>query len=170
MHDVVPLRANHPERPGYADPGRPRPAPFPRCDRNPGGQTTLEGTGHGSPLLDFPEDGYETAWSRVGQPRSTLRDLRRGRWAMQAYLDLHGHDRNGARTAFDTFITRCAGTGYRCVRIIHGKGLGSPDREPVLKRLVLTWLPQKDEVLAFCQAGPADGGAGAVRVLLRTVK
>jgi DNA-nicking Smr family endonuclease len=65
-----------------------------------------------------------------------------------------------------TLDTECIDRGHRCVRIVHGKGLGSPGREPVLKKLVQGWLAQKKEVLAFCQARAAEGGAGAVVVLL----
>ena len=97
-----------------------------------------------------------------------LRDLRRGRWATKADLDLHGHTRDAARDAVSVFIRECLKQEKRCVRIVHGKGLGSPGREPVLKRLVLGWLAQKKEVLAFCQAKNVDGGAGAVIVLLQT--
>ena len=101
---------------------------------------------------------------------TTCCDLRRGRWAIQAHLDLHGHIRDEARLAVNQFIAECLTLGKRCVRIVHGKGLGSPGREPVLKRLVLGWLTQKMEVLAFCQARAVDGGAGAVVVLLQAVK
>jgi DNA-nicking Smr family endonuclease len=69
-----------------------------------------------------------------------------------------------------TFLAECRSHGYRCVRIVHGKGLSSPGREPVLKKLVLGWLTQRSEVLAFCQARAAEGGAGAVIVLLAAKK
>ena len=58
-------------------------------------------------------------------------------------------------------------SGWRCLRVVHGKGLGSPGREPVLKAKVQRWLVQKQQVLAFVQAKPAEGGAGALVVLLR---
>ena len=123
---------------------------------------------HGEPLVDlYLEGGDEAAWSRVGVQRSVLRDLRRGRWTIEVYLDLHGHTRDEARDALNQFISECMMQRKRCVRIVHGKGLSSPGREPVLKKLVLGWLTQKTEVLAFCQARTSDGGAGAVLVLLR---
>ena len=126
---------------------------------------------HGEPLIDlYLEGGDEAAWVRSGIPHSVLRDLRRGRWAIETYVDLHGHTRDEARMAFNQFIAECRTLGKRCVRIVHGKGLGSPGREPVLKRLVLGWLTQKMEVLAFCQARTVDGGAGAVVVLLQAAK
>jgi DNA-nicking Smr family endonuclease len=96
--------------------------------------------------------------------------LRRGRWVTQEKLDLHGMNRTEARDAVVTFLAECRDHGYRCVRIVHGKGLSSPGREPVLKGLVLGWLSQRREVLAFCQARAAEGGAGAVMVLLAAAK
>ena len=121
------------------------------------------------PLLDLHlEGGDEAAWRRQGISQSTLRDLRRGRWVVQAQLDLHGLTRIEAREALVEFLLACREREKRCVRIVHGKGLGSPGREPVLKKLVHGWLAQRREVLAFCQARPADGGAGAVIVLLQS--
>jgi DNA-nicking Smr family endonuclease len=118
-------------------------------------------------LLDLHlEGGDEAAWLRTGMAPSVLRDLRRGRWVVQAHLDLHGMNRDEARQHVALFLAECVARGQRCLRIVHGKGLGSPRREPVLKKLVLGWLAQRKEVLAFCQARPADGGAGAVIVLI----
>lgn len=120
-----------------------------------------------SDLLDLQlEGGDEAAWLRPGLPRNVLRDLRRGRWVVQGNLDLHGMNRDEARVALGDFLRNCLGGGHRCVRVVHGKGLGSPGREPVLKKLVLGWLAQRRDVLAFCQARAAQGGAGAVIVLL----
>ncbi|MFY9327046.1 MAG: Smr/MutS family protein [Georgfuchsia sp.] len=162
--DVVPIentRVNHEPDP---------PPAIPRQRELDEAAALLESL-HGAPLIDlYLEGGDEAAWSRTGVPHNVLRDLRRGRWAISAYLDLHGHTRDEARMAFNQFIAECQSLGKRCVRIVHGKGLGSPGREPVLKRLVLGWLTQKAEVLAFCQARTADGGAGAVMVLLRAAK
>jgi DNA-nicking Smr family endonuclease len=126
---------------------------------------------YGEPLIDlYLEGGDEAAWTHAGVQRSVLRDLRRGRWVIEAHLDLHGHTRDEARAAINQFIAGCSIPGKRIVRIVHGKGLGSPGREPVLKKLVLGWLMQKTEILAFCQARTVDGGAGAVVVLLRSAK
>ena len=122
---------------------------------------------HGAPLLDlFLEGGDEAAWRCDGLPQSVLRDLRRGRWVVQAHLDLHGCTRDEARDQVVVFINASIARDHRCIRIVHGKGLRSPGREPVLKKLVLGWLSQRREVLAFCQARPVDGGSGAVIVLL----
>jgi DNA-nicking Smr family endonuclease len=118
-------------------------------------------------LLDLHlEGGDEAAWLRPGMSPNVLRDLRRGRWVVQAHLDLHGMNRDEARHHVGLFLRECLAHGHRCVRVVHGKGLGSPGREPVLKRLVLGWLSQSEAVLAFCHARPSDGGSGAVVVLL----
>ncbi|MCX9157181.1 Smr/MutS family protein [Niveibacterium sp. 24ML] len=111
--------------------------------------------------------GDEAAFQRPGIPRRVLTDLRRGRWVVQAELDLHGLDREEARSALSRFLAVRLTRGERCVRIIHGKGLGSPGRIGVLKQLSRNWLAQREEILAFCQAKPHDGGEGALLVLLR---
>jgi DNA-nicking Smr family endonuclease len=92
--------------------------------------------------------------------------LRRGQWTIQRQLDLHGLRRDAARDALAAFIRQAARDGMRCVRIVHGKGNGSPGREPVLKEKVKRWLVQKNQVIAFTQASAADGGHGALLVLL----
>ena len=115
-------------------------------------------------LLDT--DG-ELSYAREGIGGDTLRKLRRGHWVIQAQLDLHGLRRDEAREALGGFLRNAVKRGLRCVRVIHGKGLGSVNKEPVLKSKVRSWLVQKDEVMAFCQARAADGGAGALIVLLR---
>jgi DNA-nicking Smr family endonuclease len=131
-------------------------------------RAALEESLHGPALLDLHlEGGDEAAWARPGLARTVLRDLRRGRWVVQAALDLHGMNREEARQQIAAFLSECLARDHRCVRVVHGKGLRSPGREPVLKKLVLGWLAQRNEVLAFCQARAAEGGAGAVVVLLR---
>ena len=94
------------------------------------------------------------------------RKLRRGDWTIQRQIDLHGMRRDEARERLSIFIREAKQQGIRCVRVIHGKGLGSPGKAPVLKSRVHSWLVQKQEVLAFVQAKPADGGGGALVVLL----
>jgi DNA-nicking Smr family endonuclease len=86
---------------------------------------------------------------------------------IQDDLDLHGMTSIEAREATAVFLAECVQRGIRCVRIVHGKGLRSPNREPVLKRRLGHWLVVRDEVLAFCEARPVDGGSGAVVILLR---
>ena len=114
------------------------------------------------------EPGDEWTFLRPGVSRQTLRRLRRGYWKIEAQLDLHGLTREEARLALVAFMDASGQSGKRCVRVIHGKGFGSQNREPVLKTRIGGWLSQREDVLAFCQARPADGGSGAVLVLLRT--
>ena len=113
------------------------------------------------------EIGEELLYLREGQSPSVLSKLRRGEWVIQASLDLHGLISDEARTQIAEFIASCKKRDIRCIRIVHGKGLGSRNREPVLKHKVRNWLIQKDEVIAYAQARPADGGSGAVVVLLK---
>ena len=113
------------------------------------------------------ETGDQLVYLRNGLSQHTLRKLRRGHWIIQAELDLHGHTTSEAREALAQFLSACLRRDARCVRIIHGKGLRSKNREPVLKMKVANWLMQRDEVLAFCQAREVDGGSGAVIVLLK---
>ncbi|HMM54969.1 MAG TPA: Smr/MutS family protein [Candidatus Desulfobacillus sp.] len=114
------------------------------------------------------EGGDEPSWLRPRLARGVLRDLRRGRWVVQAELDLHGANRDEARELLADFLAGALRRGQRCVRIIHGKGLGSPGREPVLKGLVRGWLIRRGEVLAYCQARAAEGGSGALLALLKS--
>jgi len=107
------------------------------------------------------------SYARAGIGQEIVRKLRRGHWVTQSQLDLHGMRTDEAREALAEFLRNATRRGLRCVRVIHGKGLGSVNREPVLKKKVRNWLVQKEEVLAFCQARAADGGAGAVMVLLK---
>ena len=116
---------------------------------------------------DWLDSGDEPNFLRPGLSRLVLRKLRNGTWVIQNQLDLHGLDRHQARTALTGFLASCVKRGLRCVRVIHGKGLGSKNREPVLKAKVKHWLAQRDEVLAYCQARPDDGGSGALVVLLK---
>ena len=104
---------------------------------------------------------------RDGMSRHVLRQLRRGHWVVQAGIDLHGMVRNEAAERVAEFLLDCSNRGLRCVRIVHGKGLGSRNREPVLKNKLRIWLPRRDDVLAFCQAPDDDGGSGAVLILLK---
>jgi DNA-nicking Smr family endonuclease len=113
------------------------------------------------------ENGEELLYLREGHSPDILSKLRRGHWVVQAKADLHGLIADEARLYVAEFLTHCKKRGIRCVRIIHGKGLGSKNREPVLKHKLRGWLMQRDEVIAYAQARVNDGGSGAVIVLLK---
>jgi len=113
------------------------------------------------------ETGEEPTWLRHGMGRDVLKKLRRGHWVVQDELDLHGLNREQARQLLAEFLGRCLRRGARCVRVVHGKGLRSPNREPVLKGKVRQWLALREEVLAFCEAPATQGGSGALLVLLK---
>lgn len=115
------------------------------------------------------ETDDQLSYRRPGIGRDVTHRLRAGHWSIQRQLDLHGLRTDEAREALGQFIRHSHRDGARCVRVVHGKGLGSPGRMPVLKGRVHSWLVQKQEVLAFVQARPADGGAGALVVLLQPV-
>jgi DNA-nicking Smr family endonuclease len=117
-----------------------------------------------STLMDADE---HVSFRRPGIGTDVTRKLRRGEWAIQTQLDLHGLRSDEAREKLSLFIRDAHKRGLRCVRVVHGKGLGSPGKAPVLKSKVQSWLVQKKEVLAFVQAKPAEGGAGALLVLLQ---
>ena len=113
------------------------------------------------------ETGEELFYVRPGVQHGLLRKLRRGQFSISGELDMHGMTVKVARREIVDFIAHCQSNRMSCVRIIHGKGHGSPDRQPVLKTKLNTWLQQMDAVLAFCSARPIDGGTGAVYVLLK---
>jgi len=113
------------------------------------------------------ECGDELLFTRPGIQHGVLRKLRRGQFSVDAELDMHGMTTLVARQALNAFLRRCRFSGARCVRIIHGKGLGSAQGRPVLKNKVNYWLQQRDDVLAFCSARAVDGGTGAAYVLLK---
>lgn len=150
-----------------AQSGAPRPLPIPRqrlADEQAALEESLSDEFNVDTLLDTD---HELSYARGGIGPDTLRRLRRGHWVIQAQLDLHGMRRDEAREALAEFLRNAVKRGMRCVRVIHGKGLGSVNKEPVLKSKVRSWLVQKEEVIAFCQARAADGGSGALVVLLK---
>ncbi len=161
VRDVAPLtppdKISHPAKP------HPQPVPrqIPRDEQSPGDSLS----DHVS--LEM-EPGDEWSFLRPGLSRQTLRRLRRGYWGIQAQLDLHGFTREEARRELIVFLDDSHRKGFRCVRVIHGKGLSSRNHEPVLKARIGGWLSERNDVLAFCQPRPEDGGSGAVLVLLRS--
>ena len=117
-----------------------------------------------STLLDVDD---ALSFRRPGVGMDVTRKLRKGHWSIQREVDLHGLRREEAREALADFVRNAHKEGIRCVRVVHGKGLGSPGKVPVLKGKVHSWLIQKNEVLAFVQARGDEGGAGALVVLLK---
>jgi DNA-nicking Smr family endonuclease len=113
------------------------------------------------------DTGEELLFRRPGISERIFKRLRRGVFSIQDELDLHGLTVAEARKVLRDFISECAGHNRGCVRVVHGKGLGSGRRGPVLKAQVNRWLRQWDEVLAFATARTRDGGSGAVYVLIR---
>jgi len=113
------------------------------------------------------DSGEELVYLRSGLQQRTLKKLRRGQIRVSAELDMHGMTVAIARAAVAEFLHECQRQHVQCARIIHGKGLGSRHRGPVLKNKLGGWLRQRDEVLAYCSARRCDGGTGAVYVLLK---
>ncbi|WON75308.1 Smr/MutS family protein [Nitrosospira sp. Is2] len=149
--DKAPLPSKHPP---------PIPRQIPAHEQSAGGEALSDHI-----ALEIGA-GDEWAFLRPGVSRQTLRRLRRGYWKIEAQLDLHGFTREEARQELAVFLDESSKRRFRCVRVIHGKGLSSPNHEPVLKTRVGNWLAQRADVLAFCQARPEEGGSGAVLVLL----
>lgn len=148
------------------EPVYPRPAPIPK-------QSMLENE---RVLQDMISDHYDPAeietgeellFSRTGLQHGLIKKLRRGQFSIRGELDMHGMTVAEAREQLFVFLDECQKKHARCVRIVHGKGNGSPDKIPVLKSNLNRWLRQIDDVLAFCSARQVDGGTGAVYVLLK---
>ena len=147
------------------------PAPIPR-QRIADEEDALLASKYGAePALHAWEVGQEhehgQTFVRAGLGSDVLAKLRRGHWALQGELDLHGMNSDEARDTLADFLLDARARGARCVRVIHGKGLTSPGKEPVLKGKVRRWLAQWDDVLAYSEAPRHAGGGGAVLVLLR---
>jgi len=143
---------------------RPAPEPVPHQSRRDEAAALAESRAGAVSEDDALDAGDEPSYLRESVARQALRKLRRGHWVIQANLDLHGLDREAAKAAAAQFLEACVARRLRCVRIVHGKGLG------ILKAKLRKWLPQRDEVLAFCQAPAREGGSGALLVLLKSKK
>jgi DNA-nicking Smr family endonuclease len=148
-------------------PGGAKPAPIARQSGLDERSALVESMSGPISLDDAVDSGEELVFLREGVTRQVLRKLRRGHWVVEDSLDLHGMNRVEAALSVAEFLRRCGLRRLRCVRIVHGKGLGSRNREPVLKDKLRRWLALREEVLAFCQAPATQGGGGAALVLLR---
>jgi DNA-nicking Smr family endonuclease len=160
MRDVAPSRptnrVSHRATP-------PPPVPVQRLEDERAVLEELSRLAGGADDIEIEEDH---AYLRPGLPREVLRKLRRMHWVVQDELDLHGHTGDEAAVLTARFLAESARRGLRCLRIIHGKGRGSVNREPVLKGRIRKLLARKSEVLAFSEPPAAHGGSGAVIVLL----
>ena len=165
IRDVTPLAGR-----ARADLRTPPPPPVARQRALDDAQVLVDSVSAPLTIEDAIGTGEELAYLRDGQSPQVLRRLRRGHWVVQASLDLHGMNRLQAAQEVPSFLARSLRHGLRCVRIVHGRGLGSRNREPVLKHLLAKWLPRRDEVLAFSQAPLAHGGSGATLVLLKAAR
>lgn len=146
---------------------RPRPPPHPLQREKDEATVLAQALSDEMDIEALLETDETLSFRRPDVGPDVLPRLRRGVWAIQAQLDLHGLRRDEARDALNQFFKAVAQQRLRCVRVVHGKGLGSPGRAPVLKDKVKRWLVQKEEVMAFVQARAAEGGQGALVVLLR---
>ncbi|RJO63248.1 MAG: DNA mismatch repair protein MutS [Myxococcales bacterium] len=161
-------------RPGPPRPGAP-PAGPPREDEDLEAQLELHRLVHGDGEFDITATEEYLEGKVLGIHPRILRRLRRGDYAIQAQIDLHGLKRVEAKAAVQDFFYDCQGKGYRCVLVVHGRGLHSKDQMPVLKESLRSWFergkgPLGRPVLAFTSARPSDGGLGAMYVLLRKLK
>ncbi len=147
---------------------RSKPSPRPRQFELDEAAAIVESLSGPLDVDDLLALGESDTFLRTGLARSVLRDLRRGRWAIRNHVDLHGLNRHDAHEEVSRFIAESVREGKRCVRIVHGRGHGSPGREGVLRQLVKGWLSRSKDVLAFCHPPPNDGGEGALWILLRS--
>lgn len=145
------------------------PAPIPRQQQLDAAAALKESLSDEMDVGSLLDTDERLSFLRPGVGPDVAQKLRRGQWAIQGQVDLHGLRSDEAREALSAFIHDAHRAGLRCVRVVHGKGLGSPGKTPVLKDKVHRWLVQKNEVAAFVQAQPAQGGAGALVVLLQPV-
>ena len=158
--------------PGPGRAGPPPPAPPPAAFWHPDLDAirALEALVSGDAPFDLA-DTDEFIEGRVpGLDVGIVRRLRRGEFAVQGHIDLHGMTREEAKSAADAFLKKARSAGKRCVLVVHGRGIHSKDQVPILKDALKHWLATARfgrHVLAFATARPVDGGAGAIYVLLR---
>ncbi|RUM93522.1 MAG: DNA mismatch repair protein MutS [Thiothrix sp.] len=146
--------------------GKPRTNSIP-LQRNRDDQEALANLLSDEYLTEEIQPGDVLSYGIPGLQKNILRKLRRGDYRREVELDLHGLTVEPARQALNQLLSEARREGWQCIKIVHGKGLRSSNRGPVLKSLVNTWLRHCGQVLAFCSAPPNDGGTGVVYVLLR---
>jgi DNA-nicking Smr family endonuclease len=160
VRDVVPLKQSQRALPARRK-VRAR-AKFARAER---AAVLQESIGVGTDLYEV-QPGDELMFRRAGVPETVLRRLRRGQYRIEAEIDLHGMNASEAAVRLTDFLRFARSSDLRCVRVIHGKGLRSGQRGPVLKNTVNALLRRSNPVLAFASARPVAGGTGATLVLL----
>jgi DNA-nicking Smr family endonuclease len=160
MQDVKPLenRARVPS----ARRKPPAKARFTAADRAMVLVESLQGPG----MDEFTDTGDEISFRRDGVQDSVLRRLKRGEYRVEDVCDLHGLRVDEAKAALREFLAESLANRLRCVRVIHGKGMNSGPRGPVIKTAVNMILRKTAPVLAFTSARRVDGGTGAINVLL----
>lgn len=149
------------------EPQKTRPKSVPRSPERLSDYLNDEGMSDGFALDEPIEHGETLSYLRPDTQPTLLRKLRRGQFSCAASLDLHGLTIDEARSQISGFFREQRRDVRCCVRIVHGKGNRSMRQIPVLKRMVNHWLPQRDDVIAFCSTPAHDGGTGAIYVLLR---
>lgn len=155
-----------PLKPVEVAPDRPRPAPEATQFKLDEARVRGELLTHAIDLAQI-EVGDEITYLKTGQPSRLLTRLRRGHFSVRAEVDLHEMNRAAAQESIRVFLDECIRQNELCVRIVHGKGLRSKAQGPVLKQLTDSLLRRRADVLAFTSARPAQGGTGAVIVLLQ---
>ena len=161
---ATPLKINPKKKEYKAPQKKPKPVPvnFIRDEK----QALIDSiSDYYEPLHDF-ENSEELFYIKTGYSPDILKKLKKGYWVVQKSIDLHGMISDEAKSYVVKFITECKKNNIRCIRIVHGKGYNSKNKEPVLKNKLKHWLAQKEEVIAYAQAKAHDGGGGAVIVLL----
>ena len=160
VKDTIPLKRD------TFTPPTPRPAPQP-VKTQADNQAVLQEMEAGELNHAMLECGDELLYYRPGFQKQAFRKLRQGKFKIEAELDLHGMTAETAKQELTAFLRYCGARNQRCARVIHGKGHGSKNRQPVIKNKLNHWLRQRNDVLAFCSARPMDGGTGAIYLLLR---
>jgi DNA-nicking Smr family endonuclease len=161
MYGIQPLQHNN-----QAQIKTKKPVPLPRQQNTPLPAIPADALADSMLLNEGVDIDVEMHYVQAGQDPKILRKLQQGHWGCQGEADFHDYSTEQARQYFATFLSQALQEKMRCVRLIHGKGLSSKHRMPIIKQQIRHWLMQRPEILAFCPAKSAEGGAGVVLVLL----